>query len=722
MVSLCVTLIGLADPALAAGTVVEEITLDAAGPDKPLPLLTPFFLKGVANPGVTEVHPIFVRNNYTALGFGNIVPRLGCNKVKQALELLQQDKDGPVLGKSQAQGVFGVEALWVRPSKDSRASADYDSLRRLHEAYAPTPWHREKVEDPNQRGQFKVLVSEPGFFRPGATYCLLMFERRRDRQQDTRSVRKALLTYGQDATAPCPGQVGPAPACPGSEPNAREALLDALDTLTSGLPDEAKTSISTTAQKAAGDMPSLFTAPKSLRNLLGSWEAERVYKTWDPPLLSPVADDPLARVIAWLLVRKGELHPVFNGDKVSFTPDGRLKANFVGLLADGQGIRIAEKKEAPSPDQWHVLQVTPESLKLPGSELSLQDLVEFASGRVKLGGSYEPFAGLSQGPLKEALAMGPEGPEGSPDPLEELGNQTERLQALMDRAWRTIHRFKGKDDGPRSPEEQIYYWLGRWLENQVVTTCSTVDSSSVYEGVLLTTSQPAVAGCQTDASPQSTGAWPGFSTTDKTPLGILKVLLRSYLDSREVWLSLQDKVNLVVVKQTVHRPETAPPRVGASLSQSGWFDHYVTTYTGYARLHSAADPFWFQQTGLQLYFWPNPVEEPMWANGLRDWRRLFALELGMGMSTGRFGPLDRYSGFTPSGTPPLLMGLAVQLLPYTTVSTGMTFLHARQTSLGTEKPRFGVQSYFGGSVQINVVGIIRNLATSDKPATTKGEL
>jgi hypothetical protein len=69
-----------------------------------------------------------------------------------------------------------------------------------------------------------------------------------------------------------------------------------------------------------------------------------------------------------------------------------------------------------------------------------------------------------------------------------------------------------------------------------------------------------------------------------------------------------------------------------------------------------------------------------------------------------------------------MLGLAVQALPYTTFSTGMTFLHARQTSLDTEKPKFGMQGYFSGSVEINVVGIIRNLATPGKPATTKGGL
>ncbi|HYI01673.1 hypothetical protein, partial [Hyalangium sp.] len=433
----------LASPALAAGTVLQEITIDDVGPDKPLPLFEPFYLKGTAKQGVTEVHPVFVRNNYTALGFGNIVPRLGCNEVKKALELIQEDKNSPILGKPL--GVIAVDELWVRPSQDSQAAAVYDSLRRLHEAYAPTPWHREgslTQSELAQSKEFKVLVSEPGFFRPGATYCLLMFARRRDTQQDARSIRDALLTYGRKAAESCPGQAGPAAACP-AEATARQEFFQTLDRLTKVLPDTAKVGITATAENALGAMPPLFTASVSLRNLLGIWRTGRFYKAWDPPLLDPVASDPLARVIAWLLVLKGDLHPAFNGTNVSFTPDGKLKVNFIGLLADWQGIRIAEKRDAKSPDQWHLLRVTPEALKLPGSELSLLDLIEFANGRIKLGGSYEPFALLAQGPLNAALTVGAEGPEGSPDPLTELRDQTERLQALTDRAWQMVQTSKG---------------------------------------------------------------------------------------------------------------------------------------------------------------------------------------------------------------------------------------------------------------------------------------
>ncbi|XXF74991.1 hypothetical protein P2318_18130 [Myxococcaceae bacterium GXIMD 01537] len=728
----------VASAALAADAVIPEVTLDAAGPNRSLPLYGAFYLRGEAKPGVMEVHPIFVRNNYTALGFGNVVPQLGCDKVAEAL---RDFKDEPGVGKvlGQRLGVVDIDELWEPPPEGTARASVYRSLNRLHEAFVPAPWLRASTSEPTQGDQFKVLVSGPAFFRPGATYCLLMFERHRDTQQDATSVRVALLAYGREVSEACQGATS-AETCDKQQmaDAAQKKLLARLAELTKGLPEPQRANIGDKACETQGEMPLLFRSSLRLRNLMGQWREGALYRRWDPPFLESVKEDPLASVLAWSLVRRGQLHPVFakGSSDVTFTLDGKMDVRYAGLLADGKGVRLAEAREEKVPEKWQVLDVDTGALRLPDSELSLRDVLEFASGRVRLGNAYLPIATLPQDYLRAELAFDSATPTTSPGRLKEVHERLQSLQVLTERIWGTMRTIAQRPQRePRTPEEHVLTGLGVWLSTQVLQDCQALLQSKGYVA-LFDASGDARESCEGEAagkgpSPARTGAWPGFkdgwaepeiAARDRSPLRLLNALVVGYTGAVDTWLGTRESVTRTVVTETIKSPVVNPPTVGATLNQGTWFDHYVTAHTGYARLVSAADPFWVQQAGIQLYLWPNPVEEPMWSNGWRDWRRLVALELGAGLTTGRFGPLNRYSGFTSSGTPPLFVGAAFQLLPYTTVSTGVTLLHARQTSLDSERPRFMAQHYLGGSVQLNVVGIIRNLAAGKAAATTKGSL
>jgi hypothetical protein len=153
----------------------------------------------------------------------------------------------------------------------------------------------------------------------------------------------------------------------------------------------------------------------------------------------------------------------------------------------------------------------------------------------------------------------------------------------------------------------------------------------------------------------------------------------------------------------------AGPR--GSLTQKRWFDTYFSPVVGRANVVAPSASFSEWYLGMLIFPWANSVDEPMWINGAEDLRRLLAVELAVIPTTGTYGPDKRFSGFDGPGTFPVMIGVALQPLPYVTASFGGIRQAEQQTRVVGEEPKEHWRPYFGLAVQGNVPGLVRALST-----------
>jgi hypothetical protein len=144
-----------------------------------------------------------------------------------------------------------------------------------------------------------------------------------------------------------------------------------------------------------------------------------------------------------------------------------------------------------------------------------------------------------------------------------------------------------------------------------------------------------------------------------------------------------------------------------SFTSRTWVFSYVTPIVGYAGVLRPDETFGLFYLGAQIHLDPNPVDDVQWRRGVtaKDLRRSLALELGIAPYRGSVGTDMRYSG--PGALPPLFLGAAVHLLPYTSLTVGAAFVDRRHSTLVEEQPHTVVTPYVGLTIQLNVPDLIR---------------
>jgi hypothetical protein len=162
--------------------------------------------------------------------------------------------------------------------------------------------------------------------------------------------------------------------------------------------------------------------------------------------------------------------------------------------------------------------------------------------------------------------------------------------------------------------------------------------------------------------------------------------------------------------------------------ETEWFSSYVTPTLGLAFITQAHEPFALPYVGAQFYLWPNRFDEPMWTNGRSDFRRLFGLEVGLGLSgfpkyQSAFGSDDQYRPLSVRySTPPVLVGLAIQPLPYITTTLGCAFMGRTPSGLSRETPQLFASFFVSITVQLNFFNAIRTLVLDQSAAELKPAL
>jgi len=185
------------------------------------------------------------------------------------------------------------------------------------------------------------------------------------------------------------------------------------------------------------------------------------------------------------------------------------------------------------------------------------------------------------------------------------------------------------------------------------------------------------------------------------------------LDAREKWDALQTNTTILLNDTITSEILPSTPISGRSLDQTTFLSNHVIPATGLAVIPQPRAPASLAYYGgVQVYFWPNPVNDPMWTRCRRgicpDLLRSFALELGLTTTaTTRVPASGDLRGINGSPVIPMI-GAAIHPIPYVTASFGTALTSYRPLGVEGEHWKTRARIYFGLSVQANIPGIIRN--------------
>lgn len=708
---------------LTAGSIaradeIPTIHLSDAGPNSALPIGQSFYLTGNAPVGAKSVRPVFVRYSYAPWGIRRGSGVTNCTHVKAALQYLNQDSiqpDAPFL----TPGIFDIASAWVAPM-DEAPRKNYHWLDDFHHAFTPGSWTRPDAEADKDHVQYKVLVPAHPFFRPDARYCLLMYHQSLF-AKGHQEIREGISRYVKDLDR-CVRDANPADPSVKEEVSKcfvakRAAFENLYKKYTFNFPAEAQEKIDTLINKLSASRGAGLRREQIeyLRELLRGWskiaapvQVDRYLELWNN---KGASGDALADAVIGLLadgykVVVPSMEPIAGSDKKRlrfYTPDGKLQIKYLFIPSDLSTLVISDVDNPNTPQHRQVLTVKTDEITLPDSQLTLRDLLEFVNGRVRFNGTEGyvelPRATVLIGALDLAKRLIlPDAAE-----LQELVAAVDKMaqiEGFIRRSLRSQHDMQkeGQASSVDMTPKTILQNLGRWLSTQLAS-CSGPECGMVDESEL---------------DPQL-WPWPNYRSIADSPLNRLIDTLRQFVNASTAWSREIKKLEQAL---TVPSVKAMSPmfEIIIETTQKSWIFSYVTLSTGFSVILNTPQPFWVHQVGMQLFFWPNNIDDPMWRNGIADLRRFFFIEAGVATTAGPFGPENRYAG--PPGinfestVPPLFFGAGLQILPYTSVSSGVAVLGRRTSTLMQEQVMRMASPYVGISIQLNLPDAIKALSKS----------
>ncbi len=683
------------------GDGITTVTLDGGFPDKALPIGSDFYIQGTVSKDIKSITPIFVRYSYGGWGIPSRSDASGCIEVTEVLSDFRgkDNKVSKVLPANLQGGNTPISDIWIESSsrKTGRPHTVYSHLAEWHSAYVGTIWKPDPkpptdasasstdagaaaTSDP--KVQYKILIPASTFFRPGARYCLFVYA-----DQDK-------VTGESDIVAAVAGFAKGWRTCKSNDKPCQQKAVDDLGKkitdVTGALNDTQKKAVNEIKNNdifnwALTDLP--------IWNLPDEWLAPRA--KGDVSSWRSVAEDPFSSALVELLARntKDVLPVVDTKNKVVrfYTDDGKVVLNQIMLLGNSQNLRVSADAKSAKPATRSVVSVSLDKLVLPDfDDVSMQDLVSFVQGKIRINGKDVALNQLSTSaplkPLNDAIKANQ-----YPPPTAALTSaatfeqRLARLVAVLNRA------FEASVDRDGMPPlsvaaDAIYSNLGQWLRDSV-RKCDDLKLSGV--------------DC-----PAAHNAWPGFAERTNS-VTYLDTQLRHYLDAANGWNKAKANLESALKVEATTTLSTVEAKM--TVTQNTWFFNYVTPITGYAvAMPKGGSNFGMPYIGIELYFYPNLVNEPMWTNGFYDdLKRVLSLELAIALQNGPFGADGRFSGIGSSNLPPLFVGVGLQLIPYVTFSAGAIFMGHRSSTLTQEAPSLFVSPYLGATVQINIPDLVK---------------
>ncbi|HTR56010.1 MAG TPA: hypothetical protein VMJ10_35280 [Kofleriaceae bacterium] len=658
MRALCVGLISAFAISLAPAAHADEIpiiTLTEYGPDQQIPTYQSFFVAGDVAPTVDNVQAIVVRKGSSSL-FGDdgddchsLVSGLHVASTTRSADAEDADEladDDRALRVRYPAGVHKVFELFPTARQDLR---DSDVL-------VTAAWQR---SDDNAR-RYKVLVPhDREYLSAGYGFCLFVVATERAQAIDDTTLNDladlvARRFVGCGDKSSCDDD-----ALADYEARAARELARARST-THGSVTSAHAIAALLKEAARSELASATGIIEARDRVQDHWnDQERVMSPLAEVVWADTATDPFAHALATMLARSAALLPqVRTGSVALFTTDGRLQVNALRVLDDGRSIRVATSK-TPSGDQARVLTATTDTLAIADG-LTLYDLIQLGNGRVRVD--------------KDWIT------------LPELG---ERLSGLGLDAW--------------TPDDTAYLTAAAaQLRRLTEYVDDATSGAQCPHGTLASTEAEQTA----DAVRRHLGEWLVCQHADVRALESLSQQLDDLEREDRAWKETRDEL-VAREKQIVTLTTTAPIAARVEFTSTTWVFSYVTPFVGYAAVVQPDESFGLFYVGAQIHLAPNPVDDPLWRDGVttRDLSRAVALELGVAPYGGSFGPNNRYSG--PGSLPPLFAGIAVHVVPYTSLTFGGSFVDRKDSPIPQEQAHLAFAPYFGFTVSLNLFDLVR---------------
>jgi hypothetical protein len=399
-------------------------------------------------------------------------------------------------------------------------------------------------------------------------------------------------------------------------------------------------------------------------HLQDRWNGEaKVLAPATQTVWSDVATDPFAHALATLLARTAALLPQVRQGKhgtevVLYTTDGKLAVGALQILDDGRSIRVAASK-APAGGQARVLTATTDTLSI-AEGLVLDDLIQLGRDRIHVDKDWITLTALG-----------------------------ERLSGLGLEGW--------------APEDAAFLASAAAQMHRLADFVDIATSGASCPQKVLDTGEP---DHESNAVRHHLGEWLVCQKADASALEQMAEQLDELVHAEQSWKATKDEL-LARGKRLVTVTTTTAMPTRVSFATRTWVFSYVTPIVGYAGVIRPDESFGQLYVGAQIHLDPNPIGDVLWHDGVttKDLRRAVALEIGFAPTSGSFGPDRRYSGV--GGLPPVFLGLAVHVLPYTSVTFGGSIFDRKNSSLSAEQPHAAFSPYIGLTLQLNVPDLLR---------------
>ncbi len=655
--------VGLGLAGTARADSLPIVTLTELGPTQQIPTDRSFYIAGDIAPTVEAAQAIVVRKGSSSM-FGD--DGQSCRSVLLGLHLasastadvadddddeetVEINDEGPVIRPRFQPGLH--TAFEVFPSADSDVR-DADVL-------VSAAWQRN-----GDAKRYQLLVPhDREMFSTGYNYCLFVVLTERVQEIDDQPLADQIDSIARNIVA-----CGDKSSCQDEALDDFEAriarMLASSRSLAAGPANETKTiaaQLKQAARESLGEATGIIEARDHIED---RWEADvGVATPMAHAMWADVSTDSFAHAVATLLARSGALLPqVRPAGKQSaislFTPDGKLRVGALQILDDGRSIRVAESR-APSGAGARVLTATTDTLVLADG-VTLYDLIQ-------------------------------------------LG----RRHVHVDKEWTTLKAL-----GDRVSSLGLATWTA---EDTAYLAAATAQMKRLADYVDLVTGDATcdpgpIAATEDEETPKSVrrhlGEWLACQQVDGTTIEALAQQLDELVQQDQSWKATRDKL-VARAKKIVTVTTTAPASSHVAFSSAPWVFSYVTPIVGYAGVLAPDASFGLFYLGAQIHLDPNPIDDVLWRDGVtpKDLRRALALELGVAPYGGSFGPDHRYSG--PGTLPPLFFGIALHIVPYTSLTFGGSIVDRKRSTVAAEQASTIVAPYVGITVQLNLPDLLR---------------
>ncbi len=641
---------------------IPIITLTDVGPNQEVPTGRSFYLEGTADPEVQIAQAIVVRKGSPAI-LGDNGPDCATMvhdlRIEAATRSASDDPDEsieqPVDTPLYATGPHRAFEVFPYANRTVRGAA----------VLVSAAWQR---PDDAARS-FRILVPHDGeFFAAGYAFCTFVVTTERKQEIDDSTLTSLIDGLARKVIA-CADRSSCQDEALDDYEAKTQRLLAGSRSIAAGPLGEAKDLAARFRGAAKSELGSATGLIDARDRLQDKWAANtNIMQPAAQSLWIDTASDPLGHATTSLLARSAALLPQIRttgkGTTVTlFTTDGRLMVSALQLLDDGRSLRVASGK-SPSGEQARVVTATTDTLAI-AEDLTLYDLIQLGHGKVHVDRDWISLEALGQ-----------------------------RVTAL------------GLDE-----------WTA---EDTTFLTAALAQLRRLASYVELATTGASCRPSDTELTPAAIthqlGDWLVCQRVDGAALGSLVRQLSDLVAEDQSWKAAKDAL-LVKAKRIVVVTTTAPNAVRIGFESKTWVFSYLTPAIGYAAIVRTNESFAQLYLGVQLHLDPNPIDDVLWAHGVttKDLRRAVALELGVAPTGDSFGPANRFSG--ANGLPPIFLGVAVHLLPYTAIAIGGTLMDRRRSTLAQEDPHAIVSPYIGFTLQLNLPDLVRQVARTSSNTT-----